>query len=36
LKIGGTPRNFWPNTYKMKNVYYVRGIEDANAVEKGN
>jgi len=34
LAPGGSPRNFWPSTKKMQNVFVVRGISDAQNLEK--
>lgn len=34
IATGGAPRNFWPETRQMKNVFVVRGFDDAAALEK--
>lgn len=35
IATGGIPRNFWAETKQMKNIFAVRGISDAEGLEKG-
>ena len=34
IASGGSPKNFWPNTKSMRNVFVVRGANDAKELEK--
>lgn len=34
IATGGIPRNFWPETRAMKNIFVVRGVADAVGLEK--